>query len=501
MPDVKQVPTACHEEARFWRVFEGQVLQGFPLDAFLGRTDSVASFATRLPGSDKLVLMEVVRYGAPGWERLSSSWTIAKELRHPHLVRVHACGIGKLDGLNVAYAVSDQPDEKLADVLAERPLTEEEGRDLLLNCAEALQYLHHKGFVHTHVRPGAVVSVDESIQLSCNYLVKAGEAPASSAVDAYSAPEFATEGYTAAADIWSLGVTILECLTGSLPATEEARAAGPRTAYASVLRRCLATRPEIRCTARQILSSLNNAKPVKLDSEQEDGDYVTRPQGYSSPQSRFLPQEPVPPSILQRAKYAIPLVCLPLLAAVWLASSPSHRTALEATGVAASTKKPEQGDADRASQNESAAKREALKTDAVKAPEPRPVANYEKPSPMPVAGKGKKAESAKSSVVKPAVVKPAVVKPEGTKVGGSAGGGLRTWSVVVYTYAHEDSAQRKADEINRKWPELSARVIEAKNGRSHLVVLGSGLDKDAALKLREQALAAKLPRDSYVQNF
>ncbi|MBV8833218.1 MAG: hypothetical protein JO108_28820, partial [Acidobacteriaceae bacterium] len=123
-------------------------------------------------------------------------------------------------------------DAMLVDVLAERCLTEDEGRDLLVNCAEALQYLHHKGLVHTHVRPAAVVSVNESIQLSCNYLAKAGEVPPSAVTDLYAAPEFPTEGCTAAGDIWALGITVLESLNGSIPATEEARASGPRTSYA-----------------------------------------------------------------------------------------------------------------------------------------------------------------------------------------------------------------------------------------------------------------------------
>jgi hypothetical protein len=72
--------------------------------------------------------------------------------------------------------------------------------------------------------------------------------------------------------------------------------------------------------------------------------------------------------------------------------------------------------------------------------------------------------------------------------------------VVVYTYTNPSSAQDMAAEINRKWPGLQARVL-VKGESAHLVVLGNGMDRNAALNLRNKAIAVGLPQDSYVQNF
>jgi hypothetical protein len=83
----------------------------------------------------------------------------------------------------------------------------------------------------------------------------------------------------------------------------------------------------------------------------------------------------------------------------------------------------------------------------------------------------------------------------------SAFKGPGNWLVVVYTYARASDAEHKAADINKNHPDLQARVLTSKTGSPHLVVLGDGTDKEGATKLRDQARAAGLPRDSYVQNF
>jgi hypothetical protein len=110
----------------------------------------------------------------------------------------------------------------------------------------------------------------------------------------------------------------------------------------------------------------------------------------------------------------------------------------------------------------------------------------EKPSAFPPGPGQKKTPIPKASGVIPQAATP---------------GAGHTWSVVLYTYSRAGTAQRKVEEINRKWPDLKARVLTIKDGSYYLVVLGSETDRDVAVKLRERALAAGFPTDSYVQNF
>lgn len=437
----------------FWKQFEGQLLEGqFRLQNYLGVGDTGATFLGQLEGREDPVLVKIVRSGSIGWERLSESWLLAKDLQHPNLVRVYASALGNLDGLRVAYAVTDYPDAKLTSVLQERPLTEEEARELLLNCSEALHYVHQKGFAHTHVQPADVVSVNEVIKLSSDHLIKAGERETDrKEKNPYAAPEAAAGNCSTAGDIWSLGITLFEALTGRLPdLADQTDAQVLGAPYSEIFRHCVAVKPSTRWTARHILISLRNGSPVSPGAAASG----TLPKAAKDNQPRVRDRKPI------RARYAIPIAWVLVLVGFWLASTAGrHYGAVSA---------------------ESAPAMEAV---------PRPVPNRDE---RPLVYRGN--ERPKAAAPGPTAANATLPTASPNKVGG-------TWRVVVYTYAHASSAHEEAAAINRKWPGLQARVLALKGGSSQAVVLGGAMDREAARKLRERAVASGLPRDAYIQNF
>jgi cell division protein FtsN len=73
------------------------------------------------------------------------------------------------------------------------------------------------------------------------------------------------------------------------------------------------------------------------------------------------------------------------------------------------------------------------------------------------------------------------------------------WAVVAAIYRDFESAERRAQAIQKRWGQFNATVFPAKgHGRKYMVVLGSGLSKEEADRLRRQATSAGLPRDTYV---
>jgi hypothetical protein len=73
------------------------------------------------------------------------------------------------------------------------------------------------------------------------------------------------------------------------------------------------------------------------------------------------------------------------------------------------------------------------------------------------------------------------------------------WAVVAAIYRDFESAERRAQAIQQRWGQFHATVFPAKGqGRKYMVVLGSGLSKEDADRLRRQATSAGLPRDTYV---
>ncbi|MEI9970887.1 MAG: hypothetical protein WDO73_01905 [Ignavibacteriota bacterium] len=75
----------------------------------------------------------------------------------------------------VRYAVSEYADENLAEVLAERPLTVAELREMVKPLLGALAYIHREGLVHGHVKPANIMAVADKLKLSVDGVTLVGE--------------------------------------------------------------------------------------------------------------------------------------------------------------------------------------------------------------------------------------------------------------------------------------------------------------------------------------
>jgi TonB family protein len=79
----------------------------------------------------------------------------------------------------------------------------------------ALDFLHESGFVHAGLKPSNIHAVGDNVKLSADRLVSAGESSSSWPLAApYAAPESVLFPVS---DMWSLGVSLCETLTRSLP--------------------------------------------------------------------------------------------------------------------------------------------------------------------------------------------------------------------------------------------------------------------------------------------
>jgi eukaryotic-like serine/threonine-protein kinase len=104
------------------------------------------------------------------------------------------------------------------------------------------------------------------------------------------------------------------------------------------------------------------------------------------------------------------------------------------------------------------------------------------------------------AVVRPAPVAPpppAVAKPAPPRHDASA-----IWRVVAFEYSKRAQAEHKARSINEKHPALHAEVFAPKGNRApYFVSLGGRLTQQEAERLRREARAKGLPRDTFVRNF
>jgi TonB family protein len=102
----------------------------------------------------------------------------------------------------------ERAEEDLSQVLPDRPLTAVEGREMLVPTLSALEYLHRQGLVHAHLKPSNIMAVEDHLKISSDGLNDR------SVPTPYDPPE---QGLSAAGDIWSLGITLVEVLTQRLP--------------------------------------------------------------------------------------------------------------------------------------------------------------------------------------------------------------------------------------------------------------------------------------------
>src|ERR1019366_5219762 len=273
-----------------WKQWEGRTVDGrFPLQSYLGGSDHGAVFLTlRQVGagdSDKAAIKLIPADSADAEKQLLR-WEAARELNNPNLIRIFETGRCELDGTELLYVVEEYAEEDLSQILPERALTAEEAQGMLPPILRALQCVHDKGFVHGRIQPSNILAVGDQVKLSSDALGVPGERSRSAgATGAYDPPEAATGAISTAADVWQLGMTLVEVLTQRLPVWDRARPSAPEVPAAvpepfrEIAGHCLQVDAEKQWTVGQILERLGaerqgsekveSARPVPTSAQTE----------------------------------------------------------------------------------------------------------------------------------------------------------------------------------------------------------------------------------------
>src|SRR5204862_2219963 len=155
-------------------------------------------------------------------ERFVREARIAATLHHQHIVPIHDVGIHE----GIAYIAMEFEPGGTAAALAHEPVEPVKALRIVRDIAAALDYAHRQGVIHRDVKPENVLRRADGLCLLSDFgISRAREAPtivtregASVGTPQYMSPEqLQGKEIDGRSDLYSLGVTLYQLLTGSLP--------------------------------------------------------------------------------------------------------------------------------------------------------------------------------------------------------------------------------------------------------------------------------------------
>ncbi len=253
-----------NEASRQW---EGQIVDGiFPLRQYLGGSDHSAVFLTENnDGGAQKAAIKLYPADPATADLQVAQWETAAQLSHPHLLRLFHAGRSRLGGEDLLYLVMEYAEENLSEILPLRALTAAETRDMLGPVLEALEYLHGKGFLHGDLKPANILASADHLKVSSDTISRIGERQSySRKPGVYDPPEAISGVLTPAADVWSLGTTLVEVLTQRLPEWQPGPNREPvvpttlAAPFQEIARQCLRLEPPRRINIAGLGALLNS---------------------------------------------------------------------------------------------------------------------------------------------------------------------------------------------------------------------------------------------------
>jgi TonB family protein len=313
-----------------WTKWEGQIIGGvFPLRRFLSASDHSAVFLTEykaqnLPNA-ALKLVPVVPTLA---HAQLSHWTTVSALSHPHLIRLLEAGRCQLGELQFLFVVMEYAEQTLSQILPQRALSLSEVQEMLLPTLSALAFLHRKNLVQGQLKPSNILVVNDQLKLASDTVRPAGESTAMIAKSsAYDPPEAKDGRFSAAGDIWGLGITLVESLTQRLPSWPDSKGgtatfpAALPPALAEIVRQCLDRNPTNRPTVAGVEARIKPEPQSPVASVPQPPLAVPEPLVPMPKRSaREMPDRAAPPEESPKRRWFVPAIAALLLVvvAVWV---------------------------------------------------------------------------------------------------------------------------------------------------------------------------------------
>jgi hypothetical protein len=463
---------------QFWNELEGQTLDRlYPLRRLVRSEGRSAWFETatgeELSTPATISLTEALTDADEVTARLKA----AQSLKHPNLVTITKVGQAQLDNTLIVYAVMENIEQSLSDVLQSQTLTPEEGREVAEALVGALTTIHQKGMSHGRVEAASVLATEETVKLrsDCLQTTSAGQVE----------------------DVAGIGTTLFHAFTQrkALTATDAQINRIPAP-FAEIIRNSFARR----WTLAQIANALKPGQPAAQA-------IPPAPPPVRDPAPAPAPP-PLPPSV-KPAHDPIVVKVVDKTDPVTYRPSPPLPAAEKPLPFS-----PEEDEDEPAV----TPRKPFLLYGALAVVVLAILGWLFWPKPAPAPGNGTVSQTAPQPATPPAPATPTPAPPAArpakrapakpvpvdrhTAAAAAAPNERTIWRVVVYTYRSQKMAADKAAQISDKYPDLNAAVFSPPgHGDTYLVVLGGAMERQQSFEMRAKALRDGMPADTYARNF
>lgn len=196
-----------------------EVLPGYRVEELLARGGRVDTYDVTSLERDCRAVVKVLRSDRLGdahvREAVATEGMLLTTLAHPHLVRGYEVVTAPRPGL----VLETLPGATLAALVDDGRLGVADTALLGRQLVSVLGYLHRHGWVHLDVKPeNVVVQEGRAVLIDLGLASRPGWLVRGMGTDGYAAPEQDAGGtISAATDVWGLGATMAECVTGAAP--------------------------------------------------------------------------------------------------------------------------------------------------------------------------------------------------------------------------------------------------------------------------------------------
>lgn len=205
------------------KMLEGQQIGPYRLNKFLG----AGSFGGVFHASEMVRNTSVQEVAIKVIPESSDDKLIelqnARKLEHSNLIKAYSVGEFSFLKTEMLYLVMELAQGSLDNHIAKGSLSSGEIKNITAQVAQGLSYLHSQNKVHRDLKPGNILKVNQQYKLADFGLIRTlnnkshTQTVHNSGTIIYMPPEAFKGDISAAWDMWSLGIMLIEMTTNQFP--------------------------------------------------------------------------------------------------------------------------------------------------------------------------------------------------------------------------------------------------------------------------------------------